>query len=514
MSTSSPPEPTPSAHSQRRWRRIRRGGLRYALPWLSPGRWHKRLLLVGAALLAGLIAIAFAISAELAIHAHAEFMQQRPWASLLVAPLGFAAMAWLSMRFFPGTEGSGIPQALAAAQSDDPGLRAQLLSFRHAIAKVVLTLGSLLSGAAVGREGPSVQIGASIMHLLAGRKQGRIASSRDLIVAGSGAGVAAAFNTPLGGIMFAIEEMCRRRAFHANSTTLTAVIFAGLMSLAVLGNYTYFGRTPATLNWEDGLWPVLLCGAIGGLLGGGFSRLLVATARGLPGRIGRFAADRPVRFAAACGLATAVIGVASGGLTYGTGYAESKAALEGSAALPTFFLLAKAAAVWLAFAARIPGGIFAPALAIGAGLGADIASFLPGEADPAILVLGMVAFLAAMTQAPITAFVIVMEMTANHQMLLPLMATALIAHGVSKSVAPTPLYDALAVLALRSARLRRDRKLAASAAAATDAAVDAAAASDDEAAADTLIGASEASGPAAARTARAELPPARSRRGS
>jgi Chloride channel protein EriC len=89
--------------------------------------------------------------------------------------------------------------------------------------------------------------------MLASRKRHRrIASSRDLIVAGSGAGIAAAFNTPLGGIMFAIEEMCRYRAFQANSTTLTAVIFAGLMSLAVLGNYTYFGRTLATIGWPDG----------------------------------------------------------------------------------------------------------------------------------------------------------------------------------------------------------------------------------------------------------------------
>src|SRR5690606_29340656 len=110
--------------------------------------------------------------------------------------------------------------------------------------------------------------------------------------------------TPLGGIMFAIEEMCRHRAFRANSTTLAAVIFAGLMSLAVLGNYTYFGRTPATIGWPDGIWPVLSCGIAGGLLGGGFARLLIASSRGLPGRVGVFALSRPVTFAAACGLAT------------------------------------------------------------------------------------------------------------------------------------------------------------------------------------------------------------------
>lgn len=458
-----PPSHPPAAptHSTQRsaLRRLLRGGRRYALPWLSIGRWRKRLLLVGAALLAGLIAIAFAIGAELAISTHASIMQDTPWLSLLVAPVGFAAMAWISRKLFPGTEGSGIPQAIAASLSDDGTVRRQFLSLRIALAKVMLTLGGLLSGASIGREGPSVQIGASVMHMLAGRRRGRIASSRDLIVAGSGAGVAAAFNTPLGGIMFAIEEMCRHRAFRANSTTLTAVIFAGLMSLAVLGNYTYFGRTPAALSWPGGLWPVLACGVIGGLLGGGFSRLLIASSRGLPGRLGVFALSHPVLFAGACGLATGVIGLLSDGMTYGTGYAESKAALEGTHSLPALFVLAKLAVIWLAFVSRIPGGVFAPALAVGAGMGSDIALLLPADANAhaAILVLGMVAFLAAMTQAPITAFVIVMEMTANHAMLLPLMATAVVAHGISRSVAPVPLYHALAYPALRRAEGRLHR---------------------------------------------------------
>lgn len=443
------PNPPPDSTSGRTLRHLARGGRRYALPWLSLGRWHKRLLLVGAALLAGLIAISFAIGAEIAIDWHRRLMSYSPWLTLIIAPAGFALMAWLSQRFFPGTSGSGIPQAIAASLTDDGRLRRRFLSLRIAIAKVFLTLGGLLAGASIGREGPSVQIGASVMHMLAGRRRGRIASSRDLIVAGSGAGIAAAFNTPLGGIMFAIEEMCRYRAFRANSTTLTAVIFAGLMSLAVLGNYTYFGRTPAAIGWPDSIWPVLLCGMVGGLLGGSFSRLLIASSRGLPGRVGSFAVARPVAFAAACGLATALVGLGTGGLTYGTGYAESKAALEGETALPVYFMLAKMLVIWLAFISRIPGGIFAPALAVGAGLGADIAHFLPDEQEAAILVLGMVAFLAGMTQTPITSFVIVMEMTANHQMLLPLMATAVVAHGFSKSVAPLPLYHALAHPTLR-----------------------------------------------------------------
>ena len=445
-----------SAAPLRAIRQFARSGRRIAMPWLSPGRWRKRLLLVSVTLLAGITAIVFAVGADMAIEAHREVVHMAWWSSLIIAPAGFALIAWATRRFFPGTEGSGIPQAIAASLTDDHRIRRRLLSFRIAVAKIGLTLLGLLAGASIGREGPSVQVGASMLNMASGKKHGRIAPTSDLIVAGGGAGVAAAFNTPLGGIMFAIEELSRYRAFRANSTTLIAVIFAGLMSLAILGNYTYFGRTVAALTWPEGLWPVLMCGAAGGLAGGLFTRLLIASSRGLPGRAGTLARTYPIRFAAVCGLATAIVGIATGGLTWGTGYAESKAALEGSATLPIFFMFAKALVIWIAFISGIPGGVFAPALAVGAGIGANIALMLPGEQSSAILVLGMVAFLAGITQSPITSFVIVMEMTNNHQMLLPLMGAAVVAQGFSRSVAPVPLYDALAIDLLR--KLTREQR--------------------------------------------------------
>ncbi len=455
MPSSGASRETTSAHT-RAFKQLARGGRRYALPWLSPGRWRRRLLLVGVTVLAGLAAVVFAIGADLAIEMHRAIYLHAWWATLIIAPAGFALIAWLTRRYFPGTEGSGIPQAIAASLTDDNRIRSRLLSVRIVLAKISLTLVGLLSGASIGREGPTVQVGAAILNLVSGKKNGRIAPTRDLIVAGGGAGVGAAFNTPLGGIMFAIEELSRYRAFRATSTTLIAVIFAGLISLATLGNYTYFGQTPAAVSWPNGLWPVLMCGAAGGLAGGLMTRLFIASSRGLPGKFGELAKAHPVMLAALCGLLTALVGLASGGTTWGTGYAESKAALEGAEALPIFFMFAKAFVIWLAFISGIPGGIFAPALAVGAGIGANIALLLPGESTSAILVLGMVAFLAGITQSPITSLVIVMEMTANHQMLLPLMGAAVISQGFSKSVAPIPLYDALAIGMLRD--ISRDLK--------------------------------------------------------
>ena len=141
---------------------------------------------------------------------------------------------------------------------------------------------------------------------------------------------------------------------------------------------------------------------------------------------------------------------------------------------------------------------------MGAGLGSDISLLLPGEPDPAILVLGMVAFLAGMTQTPITSFVIVMEMTANHQMLLPLMATAVVAHGFSRSVAPIPLYHALALPALRGAEARALVQQRAEAA--TRAKKAAAAGSADGAAGSPPEGAANPPADAAARAADAGPP--------
>ena len=188
-----------------------------------------------------------------------------------------------------------------------------------------------------------------------------------------------------------------------------------------------------------------MCGVAGGLAGGIFSQLLVLSSRGLPGKLGTFARERPVAFGAACGLLLAVIGLASGGTTYGTGYHEARKIVESTEALPATYGVLKLLASLVSYISGIPGGLFSPSLAVGAGLGANLALVVPYAPAAAVALLGMVAYFAGVVQAPITAFVIVMEMTDNHDMLLPLMATALIATGISRLVCNEPLYRALAV---------------------------------------------------------------------
>jgi H+/Cl- antiporter ClcA len=393
----------------------------------------------------GLAAVGFAVAANYANHALGEMLQRWPWAPFVLAPAGFAAVSWLGERFFAGAEGSGIPQTIAALAHADAKLRDRLLSLRIAAGKIALTLIGLLSGASIGREGPTVQIGAAIMYSLS-----RFSSfpqesmKRGLILAGGAAGIAAAFNAPLAGVVFAIEEMSRSFSQRTSGIVITAVIVAGIVSLSLIGDYTYFGQTSAQLGFTDGWIAVIACGTIGGLLGGLFSRLLVLASTGFSGPLERLRRERRTLFAALCGLTIAILGRLSEDTLYGTGYAQTRAILEGGNSVPPTFGALKLLATVVSYASGIPGGIFSPSLAVGAGLGQDIAAMLPHAPLAAVAVLGMVAYFSGVVQAPITAFVIVIEMTRDSQMALPIMAASLIAYGFSRLVCPRPLYKALA----------------------------------------------------------------------
>jgi len=369
-----------------------------------------------------------------------------PYFPLLLTPLGLMAIAAITQRFFAGSQGSGIPQTIASLDpQESEKVRDQVLSLRVIAGKMMLTVAAIFCGAAVGREGPTVQVGASIMH-----KLGNFARfpkhdlERGLILAGGAAGVAAAFNTPLAGVVFAIEEMGRSFERHITSTILMTVILAGLTSLALLGNYSYFGKTSDTLSFGSDWFVVIVCGVAGGVLGGTFSRALIAINRGLPGKVGVWIRENPVRFAGACGLLLAIIGTISGSTTYGSGYAEVKTLIDGNGELPASFGLLKMFAVLLSSVSGIPGGLLSPSLSAGAGMGANIAQFFDSVPVGATIILGMVAYFSGATQAPITSFVIVMEMTGNNTMLLPLMTASFVANSVSRLICPGSIYHTLA----------------------------------------------------------------------
>jgi H+/Cl- antiporter ClcA len=416
------------------------------------GPWLDRAVMLAFAALTGLVVVGFTLLAEAASHAF-DLLRGLgplgPWLPLLWTPLATAGLLAWTRRFAPGAFGSGIPQVVRALDDDlAPDQRRTLVSLKLSLHKIGLVSGGLLAGLSIGREGPTVQVGAGVMGAA-----GRWLSPRsgidahDLMVAGAAAGIAAAFNTPLGGVIFALEQLSRRRGMSTNALVIAAIVLAGLVAVSVFGNETYFGRLRVQqLSWSlllPGLGVALACGLAGGL----FARLLIESARALPPRLARWRAEHPLRFAAGCGVLVAAIGVATGGATAGAGYAPTRALLEGQAELPGLYSLLKLCATWISAASGVPAGVFAPSLAIGAGIGHDVALLagLGREAAIPLIALGMAGFLAASTQGPITAFIIVMEMVSGHAMVLSLMACALCASGVARLVT-RPLYPELAAL--------------------------------------------------------------------
>lgn len=328
-------------------------------------RWQRRLIFLLGGIVVGAVAVALAKLSDQAQAAFALLLTKWRYASLLVTPLGFMLSVFLTIRYFPNAQGSGIPQAIAARELSEQTSRDKLVSIRIAVGKVLLTLLGLLCGASVGREGPTVQVGASIMFAF-----GRMSPRRQpgLILAGAAAGVAAAFNTPLAGIVFGIEEMSRAFETRTSSLIIAAVIAAGLTSLALLGNYSYFGNSAAMLRNGTDWLSIPVCGVVGGLVGGTFSRIVVVMARGISSTVGFAIKRHPVVFAMFCGIAVALCGLASGDTIYGTGYAQVKAALQDGTPLPSNFGALKFLATTFAAISGMPGGIFSPSLAIGAGL--------------------------------------------------------------------------------------------------------------------------------------------------
>ncbi|MDO9436094.1 chloride channel protein [Hydrogenophaga sp.] len=421
-------------------------------------QWLDRAVVMVYAVLAGLAVVAFTLLADGAFALYSGLRSNWWWAPLVWTPALTALVVWSVRRWAPGAAGSGVPQVMTALDPATPlRERSRFVSLRLSMAKILAVSGGVLAGLSIGRQGPSVQVAAGVMlHARRWLSPNSGISHRELLVAGGAAGIAAAFNTPLGGIVFAIEELSRRLQDRSSGLMLAAIVVAGLVAVSAFGNLSYFGRVRAeALSWSL-LMPGMLVAVGCGLLGGLMSRLLLASFVGLPDRFCAYKRKRPVAFAAICGFAVAVIAVVSDGTAVGGGHEHTRTMLEqvgqaDASHQPLLFTGLKFVASWLSSWAGVPGGLFGPSLSIGAGVGSDVAWLLGSPHSAALIALGMCGFLAAVTQTPITAMIIVMEMTDGHSMVLSLMACALLASLISRMIS-RPLYSTMSQLMMRSIR--------------------------------------------------------------
>lgn len=397
-----------------------------------PRKTRTVLLFWLGAILVGLAAVALATVAEWASGFFSWAQARWWWSPLILGPCGGLLVCWLMHQHGPGANGSGIPQAKAALHvADQVFVTHRLLSLKIAAFKAVGIVFGLASGFVLGREGPTVQIGASIMYSLRYlMPENSPEVRRQLILVGGAAGIAAAFNTPLAGIVFAFEEMARSVEEKTSGKLLGAVILAGIVSLSIEGDYIYFGRIQAPVFSMIELFPVISISVLCGLIGGSFSWLCLNSKRWLPAQIQAWQHAHPYYFVASCGFFIACLGLLAP--IHGSGAEVTRAAIENHQALPWYFLPLKFIGLLSTFLTGLPGGIFAPSLAMGAGVGSWFAGFFATAITVKLMAIGMAAMLAAVTRAPITAAIILMEMTDGHSMVISILVATMIASMIAR----------------------------------------------------------------------------------
>ncbi len=358
---------------------------------------------------------------------------------------GCAAMvalaAWLVRRFSPYASGSGIPQVEAILEDALPPPPLRLL-----FVKFIGGLLAIGSGLALGREGPSVQMGATIAHMVGKISRRNWPDSKVLIAAGAGAGLATAFNAPIAGAVFVLEELMRRFETRTAIAALGASAAAIAVARTIIGSAPDFTVGPMAYVGVQS-WPLFAAlGAVAGLAGTLYNAALLHTL---------FVADRlvrvPVEMRAA--LAGASVGAVGWFLPQliGGGDDITQRALAGATSL-TFLPLAFVLRFGLgavSYATVTPGGLFAPILVLGAQLGLLSGAlcrvvFPSMGLDPTTFaVAGMAAFFTGVVQAPVTSIALVIEMTASNPMLLPMISACFTAMLVPSLLGAAPIYESL-----------------------------------------------------------------------
>jgi len=413
-------------------------------------------LLAGAA--AGLIGAVFRLSLDQADHlrdalitwAHGEeFVGFLLVTAICAVATGVAA--WLVRRYSPQASGSGIPHVEAVLSGALPQAPYRLIPVKFVGG--VLAIGS---GLALGREGPSVQMGASVANLLGVifRRNGE--DCKMLLAAGAGAGLATAFNAPIGGAVFVLEELVRR--FDTRTTVVTLGASAGAIAVArvFLGDAPDF-HVEALPYPGFGTVPIhLALGVVAGLLGVAYNRAILGTLA---------VADRLQRWPVE--LRAALVGTAVGVTAWfapdwvGGGDAITQRTIAGTetvAILPVIFLFRFALGA-VSYAARTPGGLFAPILVLGSQSGL-LVGILCHQWFPALVphptalaIVGMAAFFTAVVRAPVTGIILVTEMTASFTLLLPMLSACFAAMLVPNLLRSAPIYDSLRERTLKGNRM-------------------------------------------------------------
>ncbi|MCB9251170.1 MAG: chloride channel protein [Flavobacteriales bacterium] len=401
-----------------------------------------------ASFITSFVAILYAKGFAFAEQLSSAIFEYKPWLLFIISPVCFITAWWLVKRFAPYSKGSGIPQVMTAVDMTTPGrenLLNKLLSFRIIILKVFSSLIMILGGGAIGREGPTIQISGSIF-----RKVNEYlpdwwpkVSLKNMIMTGAAAGLAAAFNTPLGGIVFAVEELTKTHISHFKSALFTAVIIAGLTVQSMLGSYLYIGFPDVSELSNYVLFYVMLIAVISGLSGSGMAKIILKIFKW---KNTLKKNSHHILYLTSCSLLIASLAFFVHHGATGSGKELMTDALFGEEKHQEWYMpILRVFTPILSFTSGAAGGIFAPGLSAGASIGSVFSGWLKlSDSDTNLMILaGMVAFLTGITRAPFTSAILVLEMTDRNNLILHLMMAGVIASFVSLMIDRLSIYDHL-----------------------------------------------------------------------
>jgi H+/Cl- antiporter ClcA len=400
------------------------------------------------ALLTGLAAVLYARLFAYSEALSFTILSGHNWLLFILTPVCFVLAWWVVQQFDKRAAGSGIPQVMAAIELTTPKDNHHVdkfLSIKSIVVKVVSSLLMILGGGAIGREGPTVQIAGSIFRTVnqwVPESWPKI-SKRNMIITGAAAGLAAAFNTPLGGIVFAVEELAKNHISYFKTAIFTGVIIAGLTAEALLGSYLYLGYPDVKSIAGNTIFLILLVAVVASLMGSGMSVIMLRILRWKRTLQSR---RLQVLYVIGCALLISFIAYFLNAGILGSGKAEMSRLLFTTDKHVGFELpFCRVIGSIASFTTGAAGGVFAPALGAGATIGGYFAELFGYTAANAnILALaGMVAFLTGVTRSPFTSAILVFEMTDSHSVVFYLMIAAMIASLVATLVDKHSLYDHL-----------------------------------------------------------------------
>jgi len=401
-----------------------------------------------ASFLTGLMAVGYEKVFGWAEQASFAWLGPTPWLAFVLTPLAFG-LSWLLVRqLAPAARGSGIPQVMAGIELSNPvhyRHTEYLLSLRVAAVKVLSSVVLLLGGGVIGREGPTIQVAAAIFRAInklqpAGWPQ---LSRQIALVTGGAAGLAAAFNTPLGGIVFVVEELTQIHLSRFRMAVFTAVIIAGLTAQQFLGPYLYLGYPKIVARGGSFLGAVVAVALICGLAGAIFAKTLLWL-NAFRKRFSTLWAQ--AGWVVGCGLLMAGLAFFVGIDGVGTGKPLINRLLffnDGHTAC--YLFPARFAGMALSYSSGGAGGVFATSLSAGALLG-DVLCRVADVALPdrnLLILVSMVSFLTGVVRSPFTAAILVLEMTDRHSVIFQLLLSGLIAQSVAALVDRHSLYEHL-----------------------------------------------------------------------